>query len=240
MKNKRIIKILIFVIIVLLISINRSYAAIEIKDTTEAVFTNKTISEFYVMAEEMKNPGQGLEGSNVDVKMANNYEWAIVSYFSNSIYGTAGAGKDKGVQLTGSTHLSTNGNITGVMDWGKTKSFTAGIIAKYNDEGVTLTTAGGQAIINAAKNPATTNRIDKFADTGSNNNDISIAKVLWYDDLVNFSSNDEPTDPYSMRSGLFSFLGGGWYDYRFTSHSDRSTNGAASSNITFRPVFYAQ
>ena len=102
--------------IALILSLNYSYAAIEIKDSNQAVLTNKTISEFYDMAEEMKNVGQGLEGTTVDVKMANNYEWAVVSYFSNSSYGTAGAGKNTGIQLTGTSHYSTNGNITGVMD----------------------------------------------------------------------------------------------------------------------------
>ena len=228
MKNKRIIKILIFSIIVLLININRSYAAIEIKDST-SVFTNKTISEFYDMTEEMKNPGQGLEGSTVDVKMANNYEWAAVSYFSNSIYGTAGAGQNTGVQLADSTHKSTNGNITGIMDWGKTQSFTAGIIASYNDEGVTLTTAGGQSIINAAKNPATTNRIDKFSSTS----DQAIARNGWYSSMKSLGSNS--SYPYSVRTGLFGFGGGlpNGYGGNFVA------TGQASSN-TFRPVFYAQ
>ena len=199
MKNKRIIKILIFSIIVLLININRSYAAIEIKDST-SVFTNKTISEFYDMTEEMKNPGQGLEGSTVDVKMANNYEWAAVSYFSNSIYGTAGAGQNTGVQLADSTHKSTNGNITGIMDWGKNCTYTAGIIESYNDEGVTLGTAGGQSIINAAKNPSTTNRIDKFKNIDYRGTNLKIAATSWYGDSWVDAS---PENPYAARMGLF-------------------------------------
>ena len=229
MKNKRIVKIIAFIFVILLLSINKSYAAIEIKDSTSSVFTNKTISEFYDMTEEMKNPGQGLEGSNIDVKMANNYEWAAVSYFSNSIYGTAGAGQNTGVQLENSTHLSTNGNITGIMDWGKTKSFTAGIIASYNDEGVTLTTAGGQSIINAAKNPATTNKIDKFS---SSSNAQAIARTGWYRS-ENYMGTDS-SHPYSARIGLFGFGGG-------NAHWFYETGAANSSgDRTFRPVFYAQ
>lgn len=236
MKNERIIKIMAFLFVTLLFSMTRSYAVIEIKDSTSPVFTNKTISEFYDMTEEMKNPGQGLEGSTVDVKMANNYEWAAVSYFSNSIYGTGGAGKDKGVQLENSTHLSTNGNITGVMDWGNTRTFTAGIISKFNDEGVTLTTAGGQSIINAAKNPDTSNRIDKIGSTSRE----SIAMMRWYDDIENFYLGNLQDYPYSFRSGLFSFLGGNWWDYTYTSNSHRGISGAACNDITFRPIFYAQ
>ena len=238
MKNKRIIKILIFVIIVLLISINRSYAAIEIKDTTAAVFTNKTISEFYDMAEEMKNPGQGLEGSNVDVKMANNYEWAIVSYFSNSIYGTAGAGQNTGVQLTDSTHLSTNGNITGVMDWGKTVSFTAGIIKswKNNDGTIRITKdtvlENGSSIINAADS----NRVDKFTPAGIASENFSIAKVKWYTVPWSFANAGADT-PFMVRTGLFGLIGGG----SDGSHGEYLwADGAKRNNITFRPVFYAQ
>ena len=227
MKNKRIVKIIAFIFVILLLSINKSYAAIEIKDTTEAVFTNKTISEFYDMTEEMRNPGQGLEGSNVDVKMANNYEWAAVSYFSNSIYGTATAGQNKGVQLENSTHLSTNGNITGIMDWGKTQSFTAGIISSYNNEGVTLTTSGGQSIINAAKNPSTTNRIDKFENIYWRGQDLKIAATSWYGDTWIKAS---PEEPYAGRVGLFIVYGG---DRGFGS-------GDRNPNYTFRPVFYAQ
>ena len=231
MKNKRIIKILIFSIIVLLININRSYAAIEIKDST-SVFTNKTISEFYDMTEEMKNPGQGLEGSTVDVKMANNYEWAAVSYFSNSIYGTAGAGQNTGVQLADSTHKSTNGNITGIMDWGKTLSWTASITSNYNDDEVTLTTAGGQSIINAAKNPSTTSRIDKFS---LSTNAEAIARNGWYSSNNFVKSTPDPDFPYDYRAGLFGFSGGGTGDYRF-----HRQNGYKYSDVTFRPVFYAQ
>ena len=221
MTNKRIIKILIFSIIVLLININRSYAAIEIKDST-SVFTNKTISEFYDMTEEMKNPGQGLEGSTVDVKMANNYEWAAVSYFSNSIYGTAGAGQNTGVQLADSTHKSTNGNITGVMDWGKTYSYTAGIISTYANITDTTLIANGQSIINAAG----TSAIDKFSSTSAQ----AIARTGWYGswDFM-YGRIDQP---YSFRSGIFGFAGA-------ANISERCT-GAANSGITFRPVFYAQ
>lgn len=187
--------------IALVINLNYSYAAIEIKDTTQDVLTNKTISEFYDMAEEMKNIGQGLEGTTVDVKMANNYEWAVVSYFSNSSYGTTGAGQNTGIQLSGTSHYSTNGNITGVMDWGKTYTFTAGIIESYASK--TLTTAGGSSIINNAG----TSKVDKFKSLSSNN-DYSIAKINWYNPSFYFSA-DTPDYPYSLRQGLFRFSW--WY-----------------------------
>lgn len=194
------VKKIIFIIIALILNFNYSYAAIEIKDSSSEVLTNKTISEFYDMAEDMKNLGQGLEGTTVDVKMANNYEWAVVSYFSNSNYGTAGAGQNTGTQLTGTSHYSTNGNITGVMDWGKTYTFTAGIIESYASK--TLTTVGGSSIINNAG----TNRVDKFK-RSLTYRDYTIAKTGWYGMPIN-EVYEDPNHPYSYRNGLFGFAGG--------------------------------
>ena len=193
------VKKIIFIIIALILNFNYSYAAIEIKDSSSEVLTNKTISEFYDMAEDMKNLGQGLEGTTVDVKMANNYEWAVVSYFSNSNYGTAGAGQNVGTQLTGTSHYSTNGNITGVMDWGKTYTFTAGIIESYASK--TLTTVGGSSIINNAG----TNRVDKFK--GSMTWGYTIARTGWYGTPLDYTGQDGGY-PYSYRNGLFGFGGG--------------------------------
>lgn len=200
MKINKIIKIIILTIICLLLSMNFSYAAIEIKDTTQSVLTNKTISDFYDMAEEMKNAGQGLEGTNVDVKMANNYEWAVVSYFSNSSYGTGGAGGNTGASFTTPVkeHKSTNGNITGVMDWGRTYTFTAGIIASYASKTFSDTVSGNGARIIAN---AGTNKIDKFKASDSKI-DYAIAKTGWYSPSWNYAAADERY-PYSLRTGLF-------------------------------------
>lgn len=234
MKNKRIVKILIFVIAIIGLSITKSYAAVEVKDSA-SVLTNKTISEFYDMAKEMKNPGQGLEGTNVDVKMANNYEWATVSYFANSSYGYGNETSvvaNKGVSITTdvTSHYSTNGNLTGIMDWGSNPrstmyTFTAGIITSYASK--ELTTSGGQSIINAAG----TDNVDKFIASGGNN-DFAIAKTNWTGVSWKYAG-DSKDYPYSVREGLFGF-GGGYYG-NFTGRPC----GAAYSDVTFRPVFYA-
>ena len=246
MKNRIIFKVSIFVIATICLSFSKSYAAIEIKDTT-SVLTNKTISEFYDMTEEMKNVGQGLEGTgtNLDVKMANNYEWAAVSYFSNSSYGTGGEGGNTGIQLEGSTHKSTNGNITGVMDWGKTYTFTAGIIANWkNDSGTVQITdptvlSNGASIISAAG----TNIVDKFKNSVGAD-DYDIAKATWYstsDNWVTSRAQNNVLYPYCFRQGLFGFYGGNKWDLRWYSFDNEyRANGAANSTLTFRPVFYAQ
>lgn len=229
MKNKIILKIAIFVVAIICLSFSNSYAAIEIKDST-SVLTNKTISDFYKMAEEMQNVGQGLEGTNINVKMANNYEWAAVSYFANSNYGTGG-GNNSGTDCTTAvkTHKSTNGNITGIMDWGKTYSFTAGIISDYASK--TLTTAGNLSsdpTTSVIVNKAGTNAIDKFS---SSTNAQAIARNGWYSSW-NYISADA-NYPYSVRQGLFGFNGGGYSNGSVAS-------GAARNDVTFRSVFYAQ
>ena len=235
MKNKRTIKILILAIIMIAFGICNSFAAVEIKDTTN-VLTNKTISEFYDMAKEMKNPGQGLEGTSVDVKMANNYEWATVSYFANSSYGygtesTVTANKGVSVTSAVTSHYSTNGNLTGIMDWGSNPrstmyTFTAGIITSYASK--ELTTSGGQSIINAAG----TSAVDKFTASGGNA-DFSIAKTNWTGVSWKYAG-DSKDYPYSVREGLFGFHGGG------AVYNGVRPCGAAYSDVTFRPVFYAQ
>lgn len=126
-----------WIIVITLMIIPQAYAktSIEIKPNGN-IYTNKTISEFFDESIAMKNNGECLEGSNVDVHMATNLDWAIVSYFSNSAYGTNGEGKHTGTAITidgKSGHYSTNGNITGVMDWGKTNSYTAGLRTDYKN-----------------------------------------------------------------------------------------------------------
>ena len=205
---RKIVKTIFFMIIVLLLSYSSSYAAvIEIKDSTAQVLTNATISDFYVMAEGLKGTGQILEGTTVDVKMANNYEWALVSYFSNSAYGTGGAGQNTGIANinTGvAKHKSTNGNVTGVMDWGNKYTYTAGIIDSY--AGKTLTTAGNLTLeptISTIVNNAETNRVDKFPNKNYNDD---IAQTGWYSSW-NYKGNSI-RNPYTVRTGLFGFIGG--------------------------------
>ena len=235
---KKVIKTMIFMIVIFLLSYSSSYAAVvQIKDVSSSTVTNYTISDFYLMAEGLRGTGQALEGTNVDVKMANNYEWAVVSYFSNSAYGTGGEGGNtgKGGVNTGvKSHYSTNGNVTGVMDWGNTVTFTAGIISSY--AGKTLTDKGNTVEytpqnVNIILNNATTNKVDKFIN--SSEADYSIARTGWYG--YKFVGEDAD-NPYSLRSGLFVFDGGvGGYSL-FAGR----VNGKSSSDVTFRPVFYAQ
>lgn len=137
MKREKIKYILLIMLIGLTVAMPQAYAktSIEIKPNASTVYTNKTISEFFDESMAMKNVGEGLEGSDVDVHMATNTDWAIFSYFSNSQYGTNGKGQNNGLDVTigGTTYKSTNGNITGMMDLGKTLTYTSGLINNYKE-----------------------------------------------------------------------------------------------------------
>lgn len=215
-----------WIIVITLMIIPQAYAktSIEIKPNGN-VYTNKTISEFLDESIAMKNNGECLEGSNVDVHMATNLDWAIVSYFSNSAYGTNGEGKHTGTAITidgKSDHYSTNGNITGVMDWGKTQSYTAGIIANYSDITDETIKNNGKSLISNANN----NRyVDKFDNTF-----WAVVKkyaaTKWYSSGETYLGNSV-IRPYTVRNNLFQVTGGSHRDYE---------NGKGNSSITFRPV----
>lgn len=164
MRKIKILSITILLIITLGI-INTVNGAIAIKEAGSTVLTGKTISEFFDMALQMKDAGQALEGTSLDPHMATNKEWAAVSYLSNSNYGTAGEGKKTGLTVTinGNSHYSTTDNITGVIDWGKTHSFTAGVLSEA-DTKITDDTirANGQSLINNAENLTRVEQVDKI------------------------------------------------------------------------------
>ena len=214
---KKLVKTIIFMIIIILLSYSCSYGAVlQIKNTDSAVVTNRTISDFYMMAEGLKDDGQGLEGTSVDVKMANNYEWALVSYFGNSAYGIGKA------QNWGSI----NGNITGVYNWGQMDTYTAGIIKSYASK--TLTTAGNltsDPSKNIILENAGTNKIDKF--------DKSSAYLEAAASVNNSPQiGDNANYPYSVRYSFFGVNGG-----LNANHSVYAT-GEAHPSVTFRPVIW--
>lgn len=227
MKKSKIIGALTLSVIFVILSTIKSYGAVAIIKGGKT-FTNRSISDCYNLSKEMKNVGQGLESTNVDVHMATNKEWATVSYFSNSAYGTATTGQNKGIEINidGTNYLSTNGNVTGVMDWGKTITFTSGLISNYtNMDKSSVAYTNGKSLVD---NAGTDSKIDILS---SSTPTVSIGKNGWYNSW-NYLSNDLRY-PYSIRSGLFGFNAG-------TTYSDGNggfhTSGAASTNVTFRPV----
>ena len=233
-KNKFII---LLMLVIILITTSKVYAktSIEIKPSNSSVYTNKTISEFFEESLGMKKAGECLESDNVDVHMATNLDWAIVSYFSNSAYGTNGEGENNGIATTinGKEYLSTNGNATGVMDFGKTATYTAGVLSNYEELENTSETEEpydwGKSILDNATN-------SKYVDILIDNSNFkrSIAVTGWYGVMNLWSQNANL--PYSVRLGLFDFWVGkssAWLD-----HNSWQADGAATDTKTFRPIIW--
>lgn len=204
------------IIVSTLIIIPQTYAktSVEIKPNGNK-YTNKTVSEFFDESMAMKNTGECLEGSNVDVHMATNLDWAIVSYFSNSAYGTNGEGKNTGTSITidgSSGHYSTNGNITGVIDWGKTTTYTAGLENDYKD--ITDETVKGN-MLSLIENAENINYVDiVYRMWFTIKKDI--AGTCWYSTYTSISEKSS-----TLRSGLYQIM---------------NTTTGYSNNSTFRPV----
>lgn len=223
---------LMLVLVILIFSINNKVnAAIAIKEAGTSVLTGKTISEFFDMAQQMTQAGQALEGTSLDPHMATNKEWAAVSYLSNSNYGTAGEGKNTGmtVKINGNNHYSTTDNITGVMDWGKTGSFTAGILSdadtKITDETVR---ANGQSLIN---NITDNKKVDVI---GSSSSTEYYGGTQWFGPSLIGNDYD---GPYSVRQDLLNIrigrsIGYGAYPWS----KGYNVKGSADKGWTFRPV----
>lgn len=142
--NKKILIIELILIGALLFFGSSSYAAIEIVPSKDGkgtdVMTRTTASNSYLLCQGMKNSGESLEGTTVVPHLATNKDWGAVSYLSNSAYGTNTKGQNTGVkiQIDGVNYYSTNGNATGVMNWGSNPNMsmtsqTAGIGKDYDD-----------------------------------------------------------------------------------------------------------
>lgn len=218
-----------FVLMILLVTIlvvtSKVYAktSIEIKPSNSSVYTNKTISEFFDESLAMKNVGEGLESDNVDVHMSTNTDWAIVSYFSNSAYGTNGEGKNAGVATTinGKEYLSTNGNATGVMNFGKNSTYASGVGSSYAEVSESLHDNGKSIIENVTNS--------KYVDIFNWSDAKVIAAPGWY----SVRTVIDPGAAYCTRTGLFGFIGGvtGGGNAPFCS-------GEAKWDTTFRPAIW--
>lgn len=234
MRKIKILSITILLIITLGI-INTVNGAIAIKEAGSTVLTGKTISEFFDMALQMKDAGQALEGTSLDPHMATNKEWAAVSYLSNSNYGTAGEGKNTGMTVTinGNSHYSTTDNITGVIDWGKSFTFTAGVLANA-DANITNETvkSNGKSLID---NIQDSYKVDTLDNLGWGSQPEYAGQNYWYGN--DSTCSNDYTQPYSIRSGNFSMKVGTGFGSNGPPWSNKSIymNGAAGTN-TFRPV----
>ncbi len=172
-------------------------AAVAIKESG-TVITTKTISEFFDMFLDMTEEGQGLEGMNVIPHMATDKDWETITYFSNSIYGTSGEGKNTGIsiKINEKSHYSANGNITGVMDLGKTATYTAGVYYQASETSTGASTwENGKRLIEVLNSDENTELVNLSGGVRP------LGYAIDLSGLRNGSINAKY--PYSTRFGMF-------------------------------------
>ena len=256
MKLKKISILLVITCILFGIS-NTCFGAVAIKPSTVAsageVIINTTANNSYTLCQQMKNEGQSLYGTNVAVHMATNADWGAVSYLSNSVYGTNGAGQNKGTKTTIKAkkpdnteveveYYSTTGNITGVMNWGSNCykdlwTQTSCLITAYDVD--TETNGNLTALINAAKsNDTSISRFVERVDTSSSGFTKNETSGMAFKETQGFYGTTSyfgtsTTYPISVRQGLFRY-NVGFYAYLGIA------SGAEYDYVTFRPVIWNQ
>ena len=244
---KRIKIISLFVIASIIVIMPKSYAKIEIKPAPETnankVMVWTTVSNSYLVCQQMKNKGENLYGTSVKPHLSTNKDWGAVSYLSNSMYGTNTRGQNTGVEITmnGVKYYSTNGNSSGVMNWGSNPykdlySQTAGIGKSYMDLADTSTSLAYSYVTEiekAARNNSEYVEIFKA-------NDFSGTKgMAMYEVNYSFSSHNSGTDkdnPISVRKGLFKSI----VAYHIYAMGEGTTvaRGTTYNKVTFRPVIW--
>ncbi len=244
--KKKMVVISILVLAILTIT-QKSYAAIEIKPSSVAssaeVFKNTSVTNSYLLCLDMTKKGESLYGATVLPHLSTNGDWGAVSYLSNSIYGTNSAGQNTGVEVTinGVKYYSTNGNVTGVMNWGKNYyqnnlyTQTASIIEAYVADNTGSTAIEYVTEIEkAAKNNSRYVDILK-GNTVQNTLGMAIAETSAYPWKQIGGYGNQINYPTMIREGLFGFYVGYILDYGY---SYAPTSGAGSGYATFRPVIW--
>lgn len=228
------------ILIVTLITGKISYAAIEIVPSKTGdgkdPIVRTSVSNSYYLCRSMKNSGESLVGTNVDVHLSTNKDWGAVSYLSDSIYGTNGAGQNTGVRVTinGVNYYSTTNNITGVMNWGSNPNTTmytqtAGLINNY--------TSGNDNVTELYTNRET-NYVDFINPTvATNTKGMAIHESdKKYNTSFACNNNAANNYPCSYRQGLFGgVFGASAFDY---SLNQKRSNGGPYGDVTFRPVIW--
>ena len=242
MKKKTLLIVIMFLI--MLILKNKSYAAIEIKPSPEAnansVLKNTTVSNSYLLCQKMTEKGESLYGSTVLPHLSTNKDWGAVSYLLNSIYGTNTAGKSTGIKINinGVDYYSTNGNITGVMNWGvncyQTGLFsqTSSLIKEYIDNGSESTAKDN--VIELEKATLNNSRFVEIIDTknftAASTQGMGLMETRSWE-WSNWSAAGTVIDkPICIRREIFG--------YYVSSNYNSIATGEASYNGTFRPVIW--
>lgn len=227
----------VFVLVIMIITSNVCYASVEIIPSKSGdgkdALVNSTISNSYLLCQEMINSGECLNGSSVKPHLATNKDWGAVSYLSNSIYGTNTQGGNNGVtvNINGVNYYSTTTNITGVMNWGSNPNITrytqtSGLIKRVTTDNEVY----HELFINKE-----TEFVD-YIDSTDTNYTLGMAineGGVMYNKEMSVKLQDVAYR-CSIREGLF----GGHFGSTYWSNARGCSSGSASTSATFRPVVW--
>ena len=252
MKKKKVI-ISLLILLGIIGIIPKSYGAISVRPSATAdasrVSVNSSITKSYMVCQQMKDNGGSLYGSQLKPHLATNTDWGAVSYFSNSVYGTNTQGQNTGVikNINGVDYYSTNGNETGVMNWGCNPYLTlytqtAGLTKAYMDLEDTTTSEAHNNVF-ALETAARSNSeyVDVMKRTYIAPDEtlgMALAETKNYS-FISWTYFGNSSDyPISIRKGLFEYRFG-MVDSRYQYNANATgPSGRGYGDVTFRPVVY--
>ena len=138
-KKKILIKIFVVTLFILLIyfifGLNNVFAAVELKPSN-TVHSSLSLRDCFFNSYNMRNAGSSLGTNNLDPHLATAEDWGIAAYLSLSNYGVFNKNNAYGhinrtingfkVNINSYQFATTTGNVTGVMNLGKTRTFVSG------------------------------------------------------------------------------------------------------------------
>ena len=232
MKTKKQILAVIVLIILLLPTVSK--ANIEIKSGT-TTWTNITVSEAYDVCKDLDMGGSSLGTDGLDPHLALNKDWGAVAYLAISASGavtseTTHTGPK--VTVDDRDYTTTTGNLTGVMDFGKTRwTFTS----CSTETGLEVESSNATCRDNLIKNK-TTRYVETLSEsiTKENTKGMALSETGgWFGGKQNYNPN--ANDVVLVRcNGVFGFSSGNYWN----NSTVASAKGGGDNVTTFRPAIW--
>lgn len=219
MKAKSKLKILGICLLGICIGTTISNGAVEIKPGG-TVHTNVTISQAYEYCYNMRSGTSSLGNNSLDPHLSLNADWGAVAYLGVSPYGTV---RNRTGELIDDIGYTTTGNITGVMNFGKTPTYVSSLKTEatgnsYTEYRTKLTENLETKYVENLKSDADKN-IENYKG-------MALAETSrWYSSYHEFNS----TKPCFIRRDVFGFDVPNVTNIQY---------GLGYDTVTFRPVIW--
>ena len=188
---------IIVLLIIIIPSVSKANYNMEI--TGEGTkWTNITISDAYDECQGLNDEDSVLGTTGLDAHLVLNKDWGAVAYLAISAYGSVTS--KSGTNVNG--HYSTTNNVTGVMDMGKTYTFTSA------GHTTGLDSASGSNYRTSLRNNKTTKYVELLPATAnaSNTKGMAISETSgWFSSTATYCTADNPC---LYRTGVCGFYSG--------------------------------